>query len=448
MAEPQLAPSVAGQELQRPDVDLVGKVAGLQDDRVIAEILRLAPYDGSNVFKCVIPYTATTLSASPDPGPTVQPSGSADGSVKVFPFRAVIGSRTAVGTNVLDNWRDVRSGIWTGSAALSQSFQLAANSSGNPRWDLVYAAVSVDVGANNKAYRIKAPSGGTPSVSTLPQYLACTVSIQVLAGTPGATPTRPAVPADSGSVYNVPLAYVRVPNGFNATTTISPRDIRVDATQSHTWRTLRGGIHARPADGNNDAAATYSQTGHFAWAAGSAGTRPPPFIPPDMVGGECIFAEIDCIDASSANWSHADGAIVDQSIDWRNRFILCFAYVSTGLSPLATDTSNGVGGVKTPNGYSSGGGLFQASAVTDWSMSSTLTSLGGNDGLLVASKPTVISFNDTKYASRFTATTNFGLYVEPSDGTLRWKATGTGSTQNPLSRLALWLFASPYMGNV
>lgn len=432
MAEPIVYPSVAGQELQRADVDNVGAVAGLMDDRVLAEFLRLTPYDGSNVYRTVVPYDLVrplgfSYGASPNVA-TVVPSGSANGSIVINPFRVIVGSRNAANAapsptnpaanyqaDSLANWRDVRSAVFVGSStALTQTIQLAANASLSPRWDLVYATVSVDANGPAVSRRIKNPSGGAVTVQSVPEYLQTTVSIGVVTGTVAGT--IPALPADTATSFNVPLAAIRVPNPFTSTSTVSTRDVQAQMPNNG-WHSLRG-TKMRPATGNN-----VRMTGSgWAWGA-SGGTRPGPYMPPDWVsGGGTILAAVDCSNATPANWSVLNGGIVDDSIDWRNRLFRVTAMSSSFLfafDPQAVSEG-------TPN--SAGASSLPSVQLTNGFVA---------DGGLVSGNPTVFSATNAVLPN-MAANSTLGLYVDVVGGTGKLLFYGSTTTV-PATKVFFWI---------
>lgn len=447
MGEPIVYPSTSGEEVQLSDFDNIGAVAGLADDRVLAELLRLAPYDGTNVARTILPFDQGGLLGSAYPGATVVPSGSANGSVVINPFRAVVGSRNTPGaapspnpainyqSNALANWRDVRSGIFIGSTStLTASLQFAANSSGQPRWDLVYAVMSVDANGPTASRRQKAASNGSVSVASVAQWLTSPVTVGIVQGTPGATPTPPAIPTDSGTNYNFPLAYVRIVNGFTSAYTLSSRDIRSFATSTSRFRKPHGPV-IEPATGNNDLQGTYAT--NFGWAAASAGVRPGPFMPPDWIGnGKSVLVAID---QNNASGSHADQAIVDNSIDWRNRIIRCdlqlsnynFAWDQANASTafLPGSAGGGLGGIQ----YSKAGVGGGAAGFMSQSFQS--------DALYFANTATVVNCNSV--TSQLTSGQIMALYVNLSDGTLRYHTAGGALG----TRMFAWLMASPQFPN-
>src|ERR1700722_19360525 len=94
MGEPLVYPTQDGQEVEVNDLQNLGTVAGLSDDRVFAELVRLQPFNG-NIYKGIIPFGFRGAQGVPSPGGTVQSSGTNNGSITVNPFRAIIGTRNA-----------------------------------------------------------------------------------------------------------------------------------------------------------------------------------------------------------------------------------------------------------------------------------------------------------------------------------------------------------------
>lgn len=290
-----------GQQVQQDDLDLLGEVSALADDRVFAEILRLAPYDGS-VSRAILPYGH----AESGDDATVAPNG-ASGTVLVRPFRAVVGSRTL--SDALANWRDIRSGIHAGSAVGGTEVTISANASGNPRWDLIYAAVAVDANGVTDLRFVKDPVTLVAAEQAVTLTKVTTVAVGIVAGTAAASPTFPATPSDSGSTYYVPLAYVRVPSGFTSTATVLEGDIAQADTVVSLSRAV-GASSSRPASRSTAVTSAQQQS----W--GSTGTRPSTFMPASMRGTETVLIPVDTSLASDV-----DSATLDNSVDWRNRLV-------------------------------------------------------------------------------------------------------------------------------
>jgi hypothetical protein len=316
-----------GIELQTTDAELIAEVAALADDRLLAEILRITPYGGT-VLKAVLPFAH--LGAQ---GGIVEGNG-ASGQVKLNPFRAVVGPRTAAGTDAKKAWRDIRSVVYVGGAtSLTGTANIAANASGNARIDLVYATVAVDANGASVTRYAKDPSTKVVTSSSVVRSKVTSVTIGVVTGTPGASPAVPATPADGGSSYVIPLAYVRVPNGFGAASTVAVQDILHVSPIVPLARSLGGGRSVRPANQNHKAEGSVLTAARIAtWANG--GTRPAYNVPSECVGSETLLVALDLADASSANWSHpGNGTVIDDSRDWTSFYFKWTAFVraTTGV---------------------------------------------------------------------------------------------------------------------
>ncbi|MDB4992597.1 MAG: hypothetical protein JWM74_29 [Myxococcaceae bacterium] len=295
-----------GQSVLKDDLNVLGEASSLADDRVFAEMFRMQPYDGSTVRKGVLPYRhAASANAA------LVAANGASGSVLVNPFRAFVGTRTAVATDAKLNLRDVRSALSVGSTTLAQTVAIGANASGNPRWDLVYAAVAVDANSASVSRKVKDPTTKAISAATLVTTLETTVTLGVVAGTAAASPVWPTIPADSGGTYYVPLAHVRVPTGFGASSTVLATDIAIVAPCLGMSDAVGGSV-SPPTE-----AVALPTAKQQSW--GSTGTRPGRFMPSSMTGKKELLLYLDLYDASSTNWSHASGDTLD-SRDWRGRF--------------------------------------------------------------------------------------------------------------------------------
>lgn len=321
MAEKQFKLDYNGQAVQQQDFASIGEVSGLADDRVFAELLRMVPYDGSTVSKGILPVSDST-----NPGlPTVFLSGF-DGKVKVSPFRAFVGSRTAVGTDTKENLRDIRSAIFVGASTLHELVSLSANASGNPRWDLVYATVVVDTDGDTTTRKVKSPTTGVITDETVSVSTETTVALGTVVGTPAASPSWPTLPSDSGSTYYIPLAYVRVPNGFTASSIVFQNWI-AEAAPLVSLSKATGANTVEFADQHYTGGGSLLTTASIqAW--GASGTPPDIFVRPQAKGGETLLIFIDLNTPV-----HVNGTVVD-SRDWSGRVCrwTC-ASGAAGLSP-------------------------------------------------------------------------------------------------------------------
>ena len=425
MAEERFQLLQNGQELQKDDVNLVAKEAALADDRVLAELLRLAPFDGAHVAKAIAPFGHTGAS-----GPTVAPNG-ASGSALVAPFRAIIGSRTAVQAGAKDTWRDIRSAIYTGSpTSLTGTVAFPPNPSPNPRWDLVYAAVAVD--ANGAAMQRFAKDAATKVVNlqTLVTTLTNPVTVGVVPGTPAASPAPPALPNDSGGTFYVPLALVHIGPNFGPTSTLSPLDIADIAPVARLARGLGGSV-LRPADVHFEPGGSYLTPARLGdW--GSNGIRSPLALPPSMAGGDSIILALELVDPNFRGWL-PDGAVLDHSVDWRNRLFRVHYQLRSANATLAWSRTSS----PCPTMPSPYRGNVQAPRVQGFDFGQSFqedgTLFGGFAGAAVF-------YADPTSATFMAQNTRIVIYVDLATGNLRLSLTGT-----PAAFALLWIEASaPY----
>jgi hypothetical protein len=319
MAEPIYHHQVDGQEVEQEDLNLLGATSGLADDRVLAELLRLAPYDGVTVAKALMPFGHRGSNWG-----TLVPNG-ASGTARVLPFRAIVGSRTKVDTSPVDAWRDIRSAVYaqsTGQGALGAAVAFAPNTAGLPRWDLVYLAFNTDMNGASRTRFVRDPGTGAITSPAVVTTLVQQLTVMVAQGTPSATPAVPNLPNDAAGTYYIPLAHVRVDANFGPTSTLLPTDILSVAPVVSIARSA-GGVCLQPANQQfvpGGAALTPDRIA--SWA--SSKTRPNFFLPPEMQGGE---SRIIALDFSGPNPSHPTVlGVVDDSRDWRNRLFrwTCF----------------------------------------------------------------------------------------------------------------------------
>jgi len=411
--------TVNGQELQQSDVNNLGKVSALADDRVLAELLRLAPFSGT-VARAVTGFGYKGLPSSL--AGLVRPSGNS-GAVCVNAFRAIVGSRgTVAGIGAKDNWRDIRSGVFTNATGLTNdpTVALAANASGNPRWDLIYATLAVDANGPSVTRYVKNPTTLSTAANSLVATLVSSVTVGVVTGATGVTPVRPATPADSGSSYVFPLAYVRVPTGFGASSAVLAADINLIAPMAHPAASS-GAASCRVATSNNQPSqmvAAYRD----AWSVGTY--RSPTYLPADMVGATELVVLIN--GATCVN-----GSLVDDSIDWSRRIFKWqanYAYSTTGYydsdsttTPMSTTPALNASGIG--NSFSDTLGTSQ-SAVVD------LTAPG--------------TFPTNVYLGSLPAAGRFGLYVDRTTGNLRCFSNLSGANS---FYLTIWLTASGPFAN-
>jgi hypothetical protein len=421
--EPRFQITSNGQELQKDDVNLVAQEAALADDRVLAELLRLAPFDGQRVSRAIIPFGHAGAS-----GATVSPNGPT-GSVLISPFRAIIGSRTAVQNGAKDAWRDIRSAIFTaGPGALTSIVGLNPNPTATPRWDLICAAVAVDANGASTLRFAKDPATKVVNAQALVTTIATTITVSAIQGVAGASPTAPATPNDAGGTFYIPLAYVRVVPNFGSNTTLSPVDLCEVAPIARVSRVL-GSSTLRPADVQFDPAGALLTAARFGdW--GTTGARPPNAMPPSMSGGDSIALALTFIDPTIDRGWLPDGAILDRSVDWRNRLFrvhyqvrswqAAFAWSRTA-SPWPVMPSSFRGSAQTPRIQNFD---FGQSFVDDGALYG-----GFAGGAVFVADPTSIAF--LAQGSRV------AVYVDAATGAMKLALTGV-----PNALFLLWIEAT------
>ena len=286
----------------------------------------MAPYTGA-VSKGILPYGHM---ASPTQA-MVSPNGS-NGAVWVRPFRALVGSRNLPNAGPRKNWRDIRSGLSVpeSGSALATNVTFAANASGNPRWDLIVARVRVDVQADEVTRLVKDIDSEIVAPQNVYPFLSTLVDLQVVQGTAAASPVWPSAPSDvTNSTYYIPIAYVRIPNGFGSSSAVATTGIAVVAPCLNIHRAL--GVQTLSVADSHQTVTTADQQ---SW--GSSGTRPQRWIPRDLCGGETLIAHVDLMSEDADDWSHQSGGVID-SRDWRGRLskttIMAYAGNGTTLPP-------------------------------------------------------------------------------------------------------------------
>jgi hypothetical protein len=326
--EPKFKFTLPGQEIRQFDEALIASNAAQADDHVLAELLRLAPYTGGAYAKAILPFTTA---------PTVIPNG-ATGSIAVNNFRGIVGTRTTAIVDAGLNWNDIRSGIFARDKVGAASISLGTNASGSTKWVLVYVSATIDDNAV-KLNRF-AKSATTKVVTNQQIYVTYITSLALHIGAQVATPTSLAsLPADTATVINIPLAFVRLPNGFGAGSTVAAGDIYEVAPFVPISKTI-GAASLVPADQQNTPAGTVLSSTGFAWGTGG-GVHPQGFIPPTMSGAESLLVAMNLENAAAANWTHQSTQVVDASRDWSNRVFRWFAYISRANLVFRSGPSTG-----------------------------------------------------------------------------------------------------------
>jgi hypothetical protein len=466
MSSERYSSTLSGGALGLASLGKMATAASHADDYVFQELLKLAPCDGTNIAKVILPYQANGQ-GSPVTVPLLSPTGTPPYSLNVAPFRAVLGTRVTAQQSLpttLDPatspdlilptmpelaYRDIRSAVLTGatSDAPASAFGLGfripdtefvANTSAFPRWDLVYATLYIEQPSSPAYILVKPPITGAPAPQATSLTFLCTVgspagaanAISVKTGLmTNATPPVPTLPADTplSGIFNFPLGYVQIPAGFTVGTAITPQQICTSAPVG-TVAPAMGAPRMLPM-GQCAGAAAIALVG-ATWGQ-AAGPRPPMALPTTMVGLEIRHMMLD---ASLAIGSapFADMAIVDETIDWRNRYFwaLIFAYGSTNL--IASDPTATTACVPQASLSAIG------SSVALQAGQSYRDDSNHNTGLTSRSAGFVCYANNSILSQISAgASSAIGLYVTLADGNLRLLYRGT-----PSVRAMIWILAT------
>lgn len=309
-----------GEEVAIQDWNVTAHLAAMAQDYVAAELFRLAPFSlpGTNaVTKGVIPYGYFGSNGTdPSHSGIVKSTLSSSPALLVYPFRAIIGTIAGVGsTDPRSAWREVRSVSVVGSIAgptlLPSTVNLSATVSNN-RCDLVYLQVTLGVVTNAGRY-VRNPSTTATTHPSVPVEANDTWSIGVAVGTEGASPTRPSLPSDSYPNFYIPLAYCYLVHPSAGT--VSPTLIHEVAPVVPISRATGAASMIPASEQWNPSGPLLTAT---PFAVGTTPHRPDVYLPPTMSGveGRQIFFRWD---GNPKSPTVNTTAIVDKSIDWRNR---------------------------------------------------------------------------------------------------------------------------------
>lgn len=319
--EKQVQILTEGDELQLNDVNRVGEAAGLADDRVFAELLRMKPYGSTQ--KAILPYAVSGGAAYTGLTSTALVQGNtADSRVRVMPFRAFVSSLDNATTT--EEVRGIRSGLLAGSSTVYTIATIAANGAGDPRWTLVYAVVTPDASGVAENRYNKDPGTLVVTSNSRVTYLRTTVTVTTLDGATAATPTRPSLPADAAGNYYIALAYVWVPAGFGAAQTVLRQYIQ-EVAPCLSLSAATGCVSLEVANQQFTAGGVVDTLQLDA----TQQYRPGAYLPATMQGG---VARVLAFQVGLAPESHVDGSIADDSIDWRFRYFKWTVAVRNGAT--------------------------------------------------------------------------------------------------------------------
>lgn len=426
MAENEYVHPENGAEVREQDIDLMSHDGAVADDRTLWEFLRLT-HGAASPQKAVLPYGKSGW--HPDLGPdnatpldstALVQGNAANGSVYVLPFRAVVGSTTASPTFDVEYLRGQRSFYLLGATWHGRTVAVAANASGNPRWDLVYASISPDAAGDAANYVKKDP--GTLLVSLVVAGTVTkktTVTVSILSGTPAASPTKPATPADGGGVYKIPLAYLWIPNGFNGSSAVT-RSAIYEVAPCIPIHSSTGTTATSPADQQNKVGGTVDANQSV---PSNGSIQNGAYLPPTMVGGE---KRLILLQLGTSPVSHTDGQVVDTSVDWRFRYFRWTSHVAAGTNGNVVFASDRNHTPSTPC----------------MSSANTISDAGCGQSFVDDNSTTIVvaNGNGAAYFADFGSGNRVMVYVRNTDGALVFKQTGSN-----LIQLFVWLEATgPY----
>lgn len=317
-----------GQEIGAEDWNATTQLASVTQDYVFQELFRPWPFDaaGGIVSKGVIPYgysgtlTGGVTSNGTDPRQSgiVQTTGSSAPALRVYPFRAIIGSIEGVDAVApRDAWREARSIVVAdqefGSAVLPLELDLDPTVANN-RCDLVYLHVTIAAITKNETRFVRDPITEVLSQPSLDVELGDTFEILVAQSAEAASPSRPSLPADSGQDYYIALAYCYLQH---------PSPGAVSATLIHEVAPVIALSRATGAATMQPGNQQWNPTGAMLTAtpfqvAASPG-RPDTYIAPTMTGLESRFFFFKW-DGATKSPAVSSDVLIDNSIDWRKRW--------------------------------------------------------------------------------------------------------------------------------
>jgi hypothetical protein len=412
-----------GQEVRTTDIESVSTNAARADDRVLQELFRLVPYNSAGPTKYVWTYGVDTWAAQNGDNSTalVHPDPSA-GRLRVRAFRAAVSSLDT--SSNLERVRGIRSGYHLPGSTSGFTVQsLTANGSSDPRWTLLFAALTPDTNGDTATVLKQSVSSGTVSPVSVVLNTKTTVTLDTVNGTPAASPTYPTIPADAAGVYYIPLAYILIPGSFNSATILDPSAI-YEVAPVVTLNTAVGGLSSRPANQQWAEGGTVDTNQSGSDAAAST-YRPGAYLPSTMVGAE---ERVILIQNHLPPLSHSDGDVVDDSCDWRFRYFEWTATAETGNTVASA----------FPSDRNVTGTNFVSSA---WNADIGVTTAVGVGQSFVddTTKGAIFSVSDGNGAAcvlRGTYLSKIGggsdyvmLYVRDTDGALVVKFSGTPDAQ-------------------
>jgi len=318
--EKQFKVSLDGHEFGLQDVNLIAENAAQAGDRLLADLAQSPAFNYATgaSYIGILPLRNKGVGGNANNGNLVETTGNTTGSPgglrsRVNPFRAIV-SHQMLGEPVADpklSHRTIYTALHAGSGTNPYTDVLHLGRDATlPRWDLVYAEVSVNVYISlpGAPIRVFKDAGGNVGATSLDTEVQSSVRLLVSNGTPSAAPVRPGVPANTALAVYIPLAYVW----------IDP--LSVDSSTFNISRLSYQGcapIVALP--GETLRPSTFNSNLPMPLGADKTPTTPFPdtWLPPEMVGKEERLFIVSSDDIGPVN----SRVLVDDSIDWSNRFL-------------------------------------------------------------------------------------------------------------------------------
>lgn len=304
-----------GESLTRTELQRAADLSAGKEERALEAIIT----PSSGYTKMVIPLTTELLSDLVDEGisgpstvinhrqlavggPAGVPAIGAPGCIFLRACRLIAASTLPTGRKILINFSvTAAQGAELAPGSTLFTPPIASNASGLNRIDLIYATASllaVNATANRK---FKDPSTGAITTQSLTVEQAPLLNLNILQGTPGASPVAPALPADSldGLTVNWPIATVFIFNGYVSGTSFSTSPGAI----AQIWP--GGGI-------NHDR--TMGRIGSSAKLIAAAPGIAAPAISERVGAVHSMFALLRLLSGAST-------PTIDNTIDWRRRFV-------------------------------------------------------------------------------------------------------------------------------
>jgi len=336
--EPLYKHPVDGQVVSGSDLEMISAAASYADERSLGELAQVMPFDGTTFFRGVMPFSPRGLAHTSGPVPTargvVTASGSADGSSRVWPFRAFIGPNS--NASAYDAQRAIKTCVYAPAGGFTSLIHPAAT---NNRWDLIVAVVSTNLPvASSRRVQVAPSSFNTQSV--IARELT-SISLARISGTEATSPTRPAIPADSPNAFVIPLAYVRIPAGHALNSTINRR-----YSYHFAAKVVPRNGDIRPATVNSKL-----PTPSGGDLSPETSSVPKMFMDGSACGGERLIFRF-----RQQDFTAGTDVLIDDSIDWRNRSVKLVGKVSassTGNIDFAGQQGTSTSPTPFPAGLSS-----------------------------------------------------------------------------------------------